>query len=274
MNINDPEIQKITDSILNSAKYREKGLNPETIRDLIDQEAPRHSSQKALIKAVRRKLHNIVAPYLGEPDYEHLLMRLSQIEDSSLDSPLLQSFCLDVLNLHASTAERIAHMSNFYYKLFNVIGKPNTILDLACGLHPLAFPWMGLSLTTQYHAFDIIQPRIDFINAFFIKIGLKPLSKNQDILTHPPSTHANLGIFFKEAHRFEKRSPGSNKGFFSSIDVDFLAVSLPNQDLAGTHNLLDQHRDLIYRNLPSNKRVSELLIGNEIIFLIERPGKG
>ncbi|MEA3326654.1 MAG: hypothetical protein U9R53_05020, partial [Chloroflexota bacterium] len=242
-------------------------------QNLIDQEAPKYSSQKTLKKAVRRKLHNIVAPYLGDPDYEQLLMRLSQIEDSSLDSPHLQSFCLDVLNLHASTAERITHRSDFYNKLFNLTGKPNTILDLACGLHPLAFPWMGLPLTTRYHAFDIIQPRIDFINSFFIKIGLDPLAKNQDILTQPPKIHANLGIFFKEAHRFEKRNHGSNKGFFSSLNVDLLAVSLPNQDLAGTHNLLDQNRNLIYENLPTNKNVSELLIENEIIFLIEKPGQ-
>ena len=272
MNINDLNIKKITDSILMSAKYRGKGLNVETIQDLIEQETPKYSSQKTILKAVRRKLHNIVADYLGEPDYKQLLKRLSHIEDSSLDSPQLLSLCQDVLNSHASTAERIAHQSEFYDKLFEVTGKPRIILDLACGLHPLAFPWMGLPLTTQYHAFDIIQPRIEFINAFFKKIGLEPLAKNQDILTHPPKIHADLGIFFKEAHRFEKRNPGSNKSFFSSVNVDLLAVSLPNQDLSGTHNLLDQHRSLIFANLPTNKGVSELLIENEIIFLVEKPG--
>ena len=41
------------------------------------------------------------------------------------------------------------------------------VLDLACGLHPLAFPWMGLPLTTQYYAYDIHQPRVDLIGHFF-----------------------------------------------------------------------------------------------------------
>ena len=272
MIINELEKQKISDNILRSAKYRGKGLNPYTIQDLIDQEAPKYTSKRALIKAVRRKLHNIVAPYLGDPDYSKLHMHLSRLQDYSLGSPQLQSFCLKVLNLHASTAERVPHLAQFYDKLFSVIGKPQIILDLACGLHPLAFPWMDLPLTTQYHAFDIIQSRIDFINAFFNKIGLAPLAKNQDILTQTPGFHANLGIFFKEAHRFEKRSPGSNKNFFSSLDVDLLAVSLPNMDLTGNHSLLSRHRDLINRNLPTNRIISELLIEDEIIFLIEKPG--
>ncbi len=272
MKINEVEKQEMIDSILNSAKYRSKGLNSETIQDLVEQEEEKYQSKKRLLKAVRRKLHNIVAPYLGEPDYDQLLDKLALITEPNLTSPELHSFCLDVLNFHASTSERISQLDTFYEKLFEVTGKPDTIVDLACGMHPLSFPWMGLPLTTKYHAFDIIQPRINFINSFFRKIRLEPLAENQDILLRPPDFHADLGLFFKEAHRFEKRDPGCNKVFFSSLDVDCLAVSLPISDLSGKHSLLDHHRELFTRNIPSNKGISELQINNEIIFIIESPG--
>lgn len=272
MTITEFEKQEMIDSILNSSKYRGKGLNPDTIEDLIDQEAEKHQSRKTIHKAVRRKLHNIVAPYLGDPDYEALLPRLYHLGDSSLNSPQLLTFCQDVLNMHASTAERSENLSPFYQKLFKITGKPNSVLDLACGMHPLAFPWMGLDLSTRYYAFDIVQPRVDFINFFFDKIGLEPLARCQDILIKPPGFHADIGLFFKEAHRFEKRKPGCNKRFFSNLDVDYLAVSLPGRDLAGKHSLVDHHRDLISRNLPPNKGFSELLIDNEIIFIIKAPG--
>ena len=272
MKINEYEKQEIIDRILSSSKYRGKGLNPATIQDLIDQEAEKHRSRKTIRKAVRRKLHNIVAPYLGDPDYEAFLLRLSRITDSSPNSRQLLSFCQDVLNVHASTAERSRNLKNFYHQLFEITGKPNSILDLACGMHPLSFPWMDLELSIQYHAFDIIQTRIDFINSFFKKLGLEPLARNQDILINPPGFHADLGFFFKEAHRFEKRNPGCNKEFFSSLDVDYLAISLPARDLAGKHSLVDHHRDLIIRNLPTNKGISELLIDDEIIFIVKAPG--
>lgn len=271
MNITNIERQELIDKILNSRKYREAGLNTDTIRNLVEQEAPNHTSKKALYKSIRQKLHNIVAPYLGEPDYQKHTEQLAEIEDIALDSQEIRTFCLNVLSQHASTKERISHMTQFYSALFRETGKPGTVLDLACGLHPLAFPWMGLPSTTQYHAFDILQPRIDFINVFFDKLDMQPLATNQDILVNPPEIHADLGLFFKEAHRFEKRNPGCNKEFWGSLNVDYLAVSLPAQDLSGSHSLVEYHRNLVHKNLPVHREIIEIKMDNEIIFIIENP---
>lgn len=269
MNLDEKTIQELVTEMLKSKKYRLSGLNPATVADLVRQEAPKHPSTKTALKAVKRKLHNIVAPYLGEPDYADLSERLALIQETSLDSQPLRSYCQAVLAQHASTAERIPMMADFYGQLFEVTGKPNTILDLACGLHPLAFPWMGLPITVRYHAYDILQPRVDFINLFFSKIGLAPLAENRDILLSPPTMHADLALFFKEAHRFEKRQPGCNRAFWESLNVDTLAVSLPTQNLSGTHSLIEVHRNLVQANLPENRRVRELSFGNEMIFIID-----
>lgn len=273
MNLTEREIHRMIKNIQSSRKYRGLGLNPETIRDLILQEAPNHRSQKTLRKTVRCKLHNIIATYLGEPDYQSLAVKLKSMVNTEINSQEIREFCLEVLSEHASTSERIPFMEAFYQRIFAVTGIPETILDLACGLHPLAFPWMGLPRTTQYHAYDIIEPRIDFINTFFRKIGLAPLAKNQDILAHPPQIQADLCLFFKEAHRFEKRSPGRNQAFWASLKTKWLAVSLPARDLAGTHSLEQQHRELVRANLPEGcQAVQELSLKNEIVFLIENPG--
>jgi len=272
MKAEDIHIQEMVESVINTKKYRHVGLNPATVEDLIRQEAPHHTTIKATLKAVKRKLHNIVAPYLGEPDYPALTEILWEIRDFSLNSEPLRAFCLQVLGQHASTAERIPIMQDFYAQLFQVAGTPAVIHDLACGLHPLAFPWMGLPTSVRYYAYDILQPRVDFINTFFTLIGLEPLAENRDILVNPPRHPADLGIFFKEAHRFEKRQPGCNRIFWESLAVDKLAVSLPSRDLSGTHSLEEVHRKLVHANLPGNWRVEEILIKNEIVFLIDRTG--
>jgi len=263
-------LKEMIDSILASRKYRGLGLNPKTIEDIIRHEAPKHNSWKHLRKSVRRKLHNVVAPYLGELDYDALSKELVHIKDPSPDSATIRTFCRKVLSRHASTAERLPYMSEFYARLFVKIGKPTVLLDLACGLHPFAFPWMGLPRSIDYYAYDIVQPRIDFINLFFKTIDLKPLAENRDILVNPPQIHADLGILFKEAHRMEKRRSGCNRELWSNLNLDLLAVSLPTQDLSGTHNLINQHRSLIHENLPAHISVEELLFEDEIIFMINR----
>ena len=267
-----PDPSKLIAKILDSPKYRALGVNPDTLMDLIQQELPKHASEKASLKAVKRKLHNIVAPYLGEPDYNALTESLSDIKDTAVDSDEVRIFCRTVLAQHASTDERLPYLESFYQTLFEATGTPRTLLDLACGLNPFAFPWMDLPISTQYYAYDIIQPRIAFINAFFSHIGLQPLAENRDILASPPTQHADLALFFKEAHRFEKRQPGCNQHFWASLDVDLLAISLPAHNLSGTHSLIDQHRRLVHQNLPPNIVISEILIQDEIVFLIEEPG--
>lgn len=270
MNTSELDLDALIKRILDTKKYRGSGLNLDTIRDLILQEAPHQTSPKKLQKSVKRKLHNIVAPYLGEPDYEKLRDELKLIKNTSPDSPEIRSFCERVLSEHASTAERLPYMEDFYNQIFQQTGIPHTILDLACGLHPLAFPWMGLPLSVQYHAYDIIQPRVDFINDFLETIGLAPLAENQDILVNPPKIKADLGLIFKEAHRMEKRQPGCNRGLWTKLDVETLAVSLPTQNLSGTHSLVEQHRTLVLDNLPEDHRLEEIAIENEIVFLIRR----
>lgn len=273
MNLSTSDVALLVNQILDSRKYRSSGLNPATVEDLIYQEGRKHNSQKTILKAVKHKLHNIVAPYLGELDYLALQAQLSNMNSGDPNRQEIKTFCLQVLAQHASTAERIPFMTEFYRILFEEIGTPTSILDLACGLHPLAFPWMNLSTSTQFHAYDILQPRIDLINDFFQKIGMAALAENRDILVSPPPIHADLAIFFKEAHRFDKRQPGCNRAFWAHLKVDLLAVSLPVQNLSGTHSLLEQHRRLVLENLPQPKFVSELIIENEIVFLIERPGQ-
>lgn len=273
MNLTPENRDRLLERVLNAHKYRETGLNPLTVLNLIDQESPRQTSEKALYKAVRTKLHNIVAPYLGDPDYAQLTEKLDALANPKLESLELRTICLEALKTHASTAERIPEQETLYQQLFAATGQPAAVVDLACALHPLAFPWMGLPLTTAYHAYDIVQPRVDFINQFFEVLGMAPLAENRDILVNPPEIQADLGIFFKEAHRFEKRQPGCNREFWANLNVETLAVSLPTTDLAGTHSLLDFHRQLVEANLAPGKISEELIFEKEVIFLIDHPGR-
>ncbi len=263
-------IEKLTARISASRKYKNVGLPAETIRDLADQAVAHGAHPGDIEKVVKEKLHNLVAPYLGDPDYAKLTAELENLP-RDVHSPQLQSWCLEVMRSHSSTRERIPILPDFYQKIFEIIGKPRSILDLACGLNPFAIPWMQLDRAVEYYACDLHQPRIRLIDAFLKHIGQTGGGMHGDILVTPIQHSVDVAFFFKEAHRFEQRQHGVNRSFFRSIPARFLLVSLPTANLTGRRSMLEQDRYLISQSLDSpDWKVQEIPFGNEIVFCIEK----
>jgi len=286
--MNPVEIARLAKAILESPKYRGLDLCAETVHDLLARELPLHRSQKDAVKAVRKKLHNVVAPYLGDPDYAEMADQLER----AFQEGRSRETCSLILSSHASTRERLEILDEFYPRLFDLTGTPQSILDLACGLNPFTFPWMFSASGTvssasgtvssasgtvssarvQYHAYDIHKPRVQLINRFFELQGLAPLAEVRDILIHPPEIAADVAFFFKEAHRFEQRQRGCNRAFWQALRVRWLLVSLPPASLTGRHSLIDSQRRLLYDNLSGlNWPVTEMLFENELVFCIRKP---
>lgn len=267
----DAAVQPLVRAVLNSRKYRGLGIPSETVHDLLEKELSLGRNEKAALKAVRQKLHNVMAPYLGDPDYEQATRDLERAF-ASADLDAVRAVCTAILQAHASTRERQPLLETFYPRLFTVTGQPQTVLDVACGLHPFGLPWMGLTPQTRYHAYDIHRPRIDLINRFLMLLGMEPLAEVRDVLVQPPEVQADVAFFFKEAHRFEQRQRGCNRPFWQALKVHWLLVSLPVVSLSGQHSLLEGSRALVRSALGDLPwRVEEILYENEVVFAIEKP---
>lgn len=265
------DIPQLAQDILASAKYSSSDLCVDTVIDLLEREIPLYRSQKEAVKAVRKKLHNIVAPYLGDPDYAALAPALERAAAEGRT----QEACAAILASHASTKERLAILPEFYARLFALTGRPESILDLACGLNPFSLPWMGLAPAARYHAYDIHRPRVDLINHFLRLLGHAPLGEVRDILVSPPDTAADAAFFFKEAHRFEQRQHGCNRAFWQALRVRWLLVSLPPAGLTGRSSLIDGQRRLVYQTIAGlDWPVTEILFQNELVFCIDKGGTG
>jgi 16S rRNA (guanine(1405)-N(7))-methyltransferase len=266
----DNHNEVIVKNILASRKYRNLGIPAGTVRDLLRREMERLCSLKDAEKEVRRKLHNIVASYLGDPDYKHFRAELEQAYTMG-DVEAVKMLCRPILSAHASTRERMSLLEEFYPRLFEVTGKPHTILDLACGLNPFTFPWMGLDRSLQYFVYDLNQPRLDFIHFFFKQMGMQMLGGAEDILLHPPTVVADVAFFFKEAHRFEQRQKGCNLPFWQALRVKWLLVSLPTSSLSGRHDLLQKHRRMVHRIIVGQPwQITEVVFSGEIVFCIRK----
>lgn len=79
-----------------------------------------------------------------------------------------------ILRTQKSTQERINDYKDLYRKIFNITGKPLTIIDLGCGINPISIPYMAIK-DLKYYAYDIDKSDIDFLNKFF------QIEKNQGL---------------------------------------------------------------------------------------------
>jgi len=270
MTISDAHLSQSVDQILKDKKYRQLGIPRETVEDLILHENIPGLDEKVVLKRVRKKMHHLIAPYLEDLNYAQASNWLEEAYQSTQQEPI-KAACLRIMQLHASTRERLPHLDEFYATIFFNCGKPESILDLACGLNPLAIPWMDLPANTEYHAYDIHTPRIELINHFFRLEHRSPLGEVRDILIHPPEIKADLAFFFEEAHRMEQRRKGANRELWAALKVKNLIISLPAFSLNGNHDLRQQMRQLVKmttRGLPWEIR--EFRCGNELLFCIQK----
>ena len=261
-------VEAVIAAVKQSQKYRD--ASEETIRALAEVAVRQHKKPKQAIKAVRTQLHSIMAPYLGDPDYGVAAAQLDEAFASGDETAVL-STCRDILHTHLSTRERLPILDSFYARIFVVTGRPRAILDVACGLNPLGFPWMGLTPPVDYYAYDIHQPRIDFLNHYFRLQGLPPLAQLQDVALQPPQAAADLALLLKEMPRFERNYRGRGRPLLESLRVHWLVISFPTVSTHGGRNLTGRYRDFMQQLIAGHDwPTTELLFDGELVFCIEK----
>jgi len=259
---------KVFEKIITMPKYRNVEIPHETIQSLVEQSMPLSKNQADLEKRVREKIHNIVALYLGDIDYEKATDEFRQIKNEPVT---IKEFSKQVLAHHASTKERGQDLEDLYQILFKHIGKVNSIADLACGLHPLGLPFMNLPPSTAYYAYDLHKARVNFLNTFITEQGYGGGCFHQDILTNPPAIKFDVAFFFKEAHRFEKRQAGIIVDFLESIQASKLVVSLPSQSFGRNIHMLPKYEKIIIEYADKRKcGLDSFEFGGEMFYIIDR----
>jgi len=265
---NEKEITAVIDAIKQSKKYQD--TSAETIRELAIEAVQQYKKPKAAIKAVRKRLHSIMAPYLGDADYAVGAQQLTAVFATG-NKDAIKQLCADLLYTHLSTRERQPLLETFYQQIFAVTGRPASLIDIACGLNPLAFPWMGLDTPMQFYAYDIHEPRIAFINHYFRLQGLPQLAVLQDVARQFPQETADVALFLKEMPRFARNYHGMGRPLLEAIRARWLVISYPTISTHGGRNLTNRYRDFMMQLLAGKSwPVTELLFEGELVFCIEK----
>jgi 16S rRNA (guanine(1405)-N(7))-methyltransferase len=226
-----PPLQQLIEAIQSSAKYRH--IDVEFIRAVGATELEKRRNLKEALKATKNKLHQVGAAYQNyTPRYAHWLEAL-RVASQSGDPAQLQATCREIMSHHASTRERLPFLPCFYSAILADIAPVHSVLDIACGLNPLAIPWMPLAPGARYYACDIYQDMTDFLNACFPLLQVDGEATVCDVIQQCPTRKVDVAFVLKTIPVLEQVDKNAGRRLLQSINADHLVVSFPAASLGG-----------------------------------------
>lgn len=263
------ELSRIVSAVAGSRKYRT--ICEDTIRRIATRESANHDDVKATIKATKRRLHQVYGAFEQGFDYDAAYQRLAAAYRTGSDAEI-EAVCRQILGLHSSTCERLPILDRFYARIFAVTGQPRSILDLGCGLNPLALPWMDLGPEAQYIAVDIDADRVRFLNRYLALAGFAPLARCQDVLAHPPDDDADLALLLKMSPSLERQEQGATLHLLEQLSTPFIVISFAVKSLGGRERGMQAHYDRQFLALVEGQTwpVEKLVFEAELVFVIRK----
>ncbi len=264
-----PSVRAVVRAVRASRKYR--SIDAHLVAALARQELDKGRSLRAAAKAVKNRLHQSAAAYLApRMEYTAWLDQLTQAYRSG-DGLGWRAVLRRVMGAHTSTRERLPILDVFYSALFQALPPVTSILDLACGLNPLAIPWMGLAPTTTYLACDLFQDQIDFLNRFLALVEVPGQAFVCDVIHRPPSQRVDVALALKVLPCLERLEPTAPRQLLASLQARHVVISFPVHSLGGRAKGMPHHyRERLPAMLPAGWRLRwEREFASELVFIAE-----
>ncbi|WP_376794289.1 16S rRNA methyltransferase [Thermogemmatispora sp.] len=267
-------LRQLVETVRMSRKYR--SLYAGTIAYLGARELVLHSNLEEAVKATKRRLHQIAGMYLtGAAPYARWLAELRQARASG-DEEQLRAVCRRVMSWHASTRERLDLLTTFYQPLLADLPPIRRVLDLACGFHPLALPWMPFfragETACYYYACDIYEDLASFLQAVLEVLGVPGEVTVCDIVQAPPDLTVDLAFVLKVLPCLEHIEPEAGLRLLRAIRARYLLVSFPGQSLGGGKRGMAAHHEARFRTLVADCgwRLERFSFPGELVFRIQK----
>jgi 16S rRNA (guanine(1405)-N(7))-methyltransferase len=270
MHASSDALERLVDAVLASTRYR--FIAPDLVRKLATQELAKGRTFKEAVKATRNRLHQVGGAFLADRTiYPAWLEALRQARESG-DEAAFRRACLDVMRHHASTRERLPILDRFYVETLAGLGPIRSVLDLACGLNPLAIPWMPLAPGAEYLACDIYADLAAFIDDFLPLAGVAGQCLTLDVSSTCPDRHVHLALLLKAVPCLEQIDSAAGSRLLRTIQADHLLVSFPTHSLGGKRKGMTATYDAHFSDLlaGTNWTVRRFAFPGELAFLASR----
>lgn len=277
--MSDPlELERLVAAVREGAGYR--CIDESLIRQVAQAELAKGRKPKETVKAVRNKLHQVGGAYQeGGIDYPRLEAQLAELAanaasfaDADLADPALREFCERAMRSHASTRERLPDLDEFYAGVMQRTGALESVLDVACGLNPLALPWMGLPAGGRYLACDIYTDMVSFLNKFFAHTGCNGRAFTCNLLEEVPAEETQAVFILKTIPCLEQVDRTVGARLLDGLRARWLVVSFPSRSLGGRSKGMAENYTAHFHELLTGRgwALDSFDTRNERIFVVDR----
>jgi len=260
-------VEQIVQSIAASRRYR--SVSAEFVRSIAVRELARHRSVKEAIKATKNKLHQAAGAYMeARIDYAAHLRQMRAARNRNE----LAAACARAMVRHASSRERLPILPEFYAATLGSLPPVHSVLDVACGLNPLAIPWMPLAEGAAYYACDIYHDMVEFVGEFLRLSGTAGQAQVCDVIARCPTQHVDVALLLKAIPCLEQVDPSAGARLLDGLDADHLLVSFPAHSLGGLRKGMPENYTAHFMGLIAGRgwAVRRFLFAGELAFLVSR----
>jgi 16S rRNA (guanine(1405)-N(7))-methyltransferase len=274
-------IAELIQAVQASQKYA--AISEPMIRSIGLRELAARRNLKEAIKATKNKLHQVAGAYLDArlPYDEWLALLIAAVTDDrqpttdegrpTTNSALAQA-CLTIMRHHASTRERLPILERFYATTLASLEPIHSVLDLACGLNPLALAWMPLARDAVYYACDIYADMIAFLNGYFAHTGIRGQARVCDLTAGAPSEQVDLALVLKALPPLDQQAKHAGRDLLRALNARHILVSFPAHSLGGRGKGMAENYDQRFRALSEAEgwAIERFVFPTELAFLVQK----
>ena len=190
----------------------------------------------------------------------------------SENEDLFRKTCTEIMSYHYSTGERLNILNQFYAQIFSLVPPVQSIMDVACGFHPLSIPWMPISEKVRYYAYDVYKDMISFLNEFMAIDNAQGYAEVRDVIQHAPEINTDLAFILNTIPCLEQIEKSAGLKILESINANFLAVSFPAKTLGGREKNMLKYDEARFNELTREKDwiIQRLEFRSELVFVIKK----
>ncbi|MGA7732125.1 MAG: 16S rRNA methyltransferase [Chloroflexia bacterium] len=275
MGVDERVLDQVVQAVMGSAKYRH--VSPALVREIGRAELGKGRGSKEAIKAVKNKMHQVAGAYvegrgdLASRPYERWL---AEVKEASLspDREALRGVCRQIMAHHASTRERLPILEEFYSAIFEQLSPVHSVVDVACGLNPLAIPWMPLAPGAEYFAYDIYSDMMAFLGDFMAFVGVNGHAETREVIAQPPTVEADMALVLKAVPCLEQIDKSAGRRLLDSLNARHMVVSFPVASLGGKRRGMAANYEARFWELAADRNwsVRKLEFKTELVFVVTR----
>lgn len=270
MDRGDDFLDRLVDAVLSSPKYR--NISPDLVRSVGARELAKGRDHREAVKATKTKLHQAVGAYSGgSTRYDRWLDELRRAYDSGKHEDVLR-VNTEVMRSHSSTRERLPILEKFYATTLGNLAPIRSVVDIACGLNPLALPWMPLAGGAEYHAYDVDQSMTGFLSGFLAIANVRGGAQTLDVTRELPDRGADVALLLKAVPCLEQLDPSAGLRLLDGLDSRHLLVSFPVRSLGGRSKGMARTYEARFAELIADRNwsVRRFEFATELAFLVTK----